>query len=225
MKAQCTLRSILLSLALCSPLMSLAAYSQTTTGTILGTAADQSGALLPRVKITTKNVDTGITRTITTDAEGRYEFRTLPVGRYEVKAERTGFSSRIRSGIELTIGRDAVIDFHLEVGQIQDVVSITGEATLIETTTSALAGFVGGARHTRIAAQWQRRFPIDYLAGRGRQHGRYYRRIRRRPAAGQSTGTESQSTSSAKRLRRIMPAARRARGFMKSTSDSWKMKS
>jgi hypothetical protein len=143
MKAQGILTSIFLSLALCSPLLLPAASAQVTSGTILGTVSDQSGAVISGVTITIKNVDTGITRTIETDSDGRYRMPALPVGRYEVKAERTGFTSKLRSGIELTVGREAVIDFQLEVGKVEDTVSISGGAPLVETTTSTVAGLVG----------------------------------------------------------------------------------
>jgi hypothetical protein len=143
MKPQRFLTATVLSLILCLQLILPAAHAQTTAGSILGTVVDQSGAVISEVTITIKNADTGLTRAIATDHDGRYRVPNLPVGSYEVKAERKGFSSRIRGGIDLTVGRDAVIDFQLEVGNVEDVVSITGEGSPVETTTSALAGLVG----------------------------------------------------------------------------------
>lgn len=143
MKKQHISTSVVLLLALfLSLLFPPLGLTQATSGTILGTVTDESGAVIQGVAITVRNVETGVTRSITTDEEGRYRMPTLAVGKYEVKAERTGFASKLRSGIELTVGREAVVDFELQVGKVEDTVSITGEAPLVETTNPALSGLI-----------------------------------------------------------------------------------
>src|SRR5581483_11175632 len=67
--------------------------AQGTTGTILGTVKDQTGAVLPGVNITIKNVDTGISRSVTTGSRGEYRVPALNVGTYEVTAEMQGFQT------------------------------------------------------------------------------------------------------------------------------------
>lgn len=89
------------------------ALAQLTTGTISGTVSDPSGAAVPGATVTVKNVDTGISRTTTTGPTGRYEAPNLPVGHYEVTATASGFRTSVRSGIELTVGRNAVVDHAL----------------------------------------------------------------------------------------------------------------
>src|SRR3970040_1024918 len=89
--------------------------AQVTTGTILGTARDQTGAVLPGAAITVRNVETGISRTGVTGSRGEYRFPALAVGNYEVHAELTGFQAGVRQGITLTVGRKAVVDFVLNV--------------------------------------------------------------------------------------------------------------
>ena len=74
------------------------ALAQVTTGTISGTVRDETGAVLPGVTINALNTDTGITRTVVSDDEGRYHAVNLAVGPYEIRAELTGFQSSLRSG-------------------------------------------------------------------------------------------------------------------------------
>src|SRR5947208_37675 len=102
------------------------AAAQTTTGSIAGTVKDSSGAVVPNAAITLKNLDTGDTRRAVTDASGRYTAPQLRLGRYEVSAEAAGFQSAIRTGIEMTVGRDATLDFTLQVGAVSEKVTVTG---------------------------------------------------------------------------------------------------
>src|SRR2546422_208731 len=117
-------------------------YAQVTTGTISGVVQDATGAVIPGVTVTAKNLGTGIARTITTDEGGRYAAPNLTLGDYEVQAELPGFQTEVRSGITLTVGRTAVVNFALKVGQVSDKVTITEEAPLVESTTSAMSSLV-----------------------------------------------------------------------------------
>src|SRR6266581_5582124 len=116
--------------------------AQVTTGTISGVVQDTSGAVIPGVSVTVKNLDTGITRTVTTDEGGRYTAPDLTLGNYEADAQLQGFQTEVRSGITLTVGRVAVVNFALMVGQLSDRVTITAEAPLVESTTSAMSSLV-----------------------------------------------------------------------------------
>ena len=116
--------------------------AQVTTGTILGTARDESGAVLPNASIVAKNVGTGIARTVATGAGGEYRITQLPPGSYEVQAQLEGFQTEVRTGITMTVGREAVLDMTLRVGAVSERVSVTAEAPLIETTNSSVASLV-----------------------------------------------------------------------------------
>ena len=116
--------------------------AQVTTATILGTVTDSTGAIVPGVRITIRNVETGISRAVTTDEQGRYRATQLAVGHYEVAAEAAGFQTLVRSGIELTVGREATLDLTLQVGAVSESVTVTGEAPLIESTKAEVAGLV-----------------------------------------------------------------------------------
>jgi hypothetical protein len=114
---------------------------QTTRATVLGIVKDEKGASISKSKVAVKNVDTGLTREAAADDEGRYRVSELPPGIYEVRAEHQGFAPELRSGIDLTVGRDAVVDFTLKVGGVQESAIIVGDAPLIDTTSSAV-GFL-----------------------------------------------------------------------------------
>jgi hypothetical protein len=119
-----------------------AAWAQVTTATIFGVVQDQSGGVLPGATVTVRNVDTGLERTIVTDGQGRYRVPNLPVGTYSVEATLSGFQNVVRSGINLTIGREADVTFALGVGELTDTVEVTGEAPLVETSRGQLADLV-----------------------------------------------------------------------------------
>src|SRR6516162_4569192 len=118
------------------------AFAQVNTGTISGTVQDASGAAIAGAAVTVRHVDTGTSRTVSTDSGGRYNAPDLPLGNYEVQAQQSGFQTEARLGINLTVGREAVVDLSLKVGQISERVLVTGEAPLVETTTSAMSSLV-----------------------------------------------------------------------------------
>src|SRR6266852_6125695 len=118
------------------------ASAQVSTGTISGVVQDQTGAVIAGAMVTVRNVDTGAVRTLTSDSGGRYLAPVLPTGNYEVQGQQSGFQTEVRTGINLTVGREEVINLALKVGQISDKVTITAEAPLVESTTSAMSSLV-----------------------------------------------------------------------------------
>jgi hypothetical protein len=126
------------TLAFCAQL----GWAQVNSATISGTVRDASGAVLPGANIAVLNQDTGITRTVTSNASGRYSAPALSLGNYQVTAQQAGFQTQIRSGIVLTVGREAQVDFTLPVGAVTQTVEVTGEAPLIELSNANLGGLV-----------------------------------------------------------------------------------
>src|SRR5258708_18437580 len=118
------------------------ASAQVSTGTISGVVQDQTGAVIAGAMVTVRNVDAGAVRTLTSDAGGRFIAPDLSPGNYEVQGQQSGFQTEVRSGITLTVGREAVINLALKVGQLSDKVTITAEAPLVESTTSAMSSLV-----------------------------------------------------------------------------------
>lgn len=126
-------------LALC---FSITTFAQTTS-TITGTVKDQTGAIVSGAKVTVRNLETNLTRTVVTDGEGRYAFPELRVGAYELRAQQTGFREYTQNNVTVTIGESSVINVVLEVGAITgDDFSQTVRAD-INTQTQELSFLVG----------------------------------------------------------------------------------
>ncbi|MGH9783003.1 MAG: carboxypeptidase regulatory-like domain-containing protein, partial [Terriglobia bacterium] len=126
------------------------ARAQSIQGTILGTVRDSSGASIPGSTVTVRNVETGFTRTGTTEANGAYRFSALPVGSYEIRAQQAGFQAELRTNVTLTVGQEAVVNFALQVGAITQTVEVVGEAPLVNTTNATLGALVNSQQITDL---------------------------------------------------------------------------
>ena len=116
--------------------------AQLPTATIFGVVKDASGAVVPETTVTARNVETGQVRTAASSANGSYRLSALPVGNYEVRVEHSGFHSQVRRGLALAVAQEAVVDFTLELGAIEQTVEVTAEAPLVNTTSGSLGGLV-----------------------------------------------------------------------------------
>src|SRR3989454_1281476 len=116
--------------------------AQTSTATILGTVKDTSGALIPGVSITVRHTESGLTRSLVSGERGAYTVPLLPVGAYEITTTMPGFKQVVRSGINLVVGQEAVVDLTLEVGAAAETVTVSEEAPLVNTTTSSTSGVI-----------------------------------------------------------------------------------
>jgi hypothetical protein len=113
------------------------------TASISGRVEDPSGGAVPQATVTVTSLETGAVRTVATDETGTYRVLLLPVGRYEVKAEATGFRAALQTGISLAVGQEAVVTLKLPVGAVQEQVTVTEGALLVNTTTASVSGLVG----------------------------------------------------------------------------------
>src|SRR6266545_1425057 len=115
---------------LCAP--SRGATAQIATATLAGSVRDETGAALPGVMLTIKSASTGTTRTVTTDAGGRYRIAALDPGAYEIRAELQNFKSALRTGVVLTVGGTTETDFTMAVGAVSEEVTVRSEPPLVE---------------------------------------------------------------------------------------------
>ena len=113
-----------------------------TTASLSGTVADSTGAIIPGVAVSVVQVETGAARSVVTDDQGRYQAPSLQPGTYEVSAELPGFQTAVRSGLTLSVGDRSTVDLTLTVGEISERVVVEGEAALVDTTDTTLAGLV-----------------------------------------------------------------------------------
>jgi predicted porin len=108
----------LLSIGFCMNGVARAQSASDATGqtgaSLSGVVTDQTGAALPDVAVTIKNVDTAATRTIATDGGGRYQASGLPPGRFEIRVEKQGFADGTRTGIDLAVGQGATVDMKMQ---------------------------------------------------------------------------------------------------------------
>jgi hypothetical protein len=112
------------------------------TGSISGNVQDPGGASVRDAKITVKSEESGASRTVVTDDSGNYRVLSLPLGPQELKAEKQGFKSVVRTGVSLAVGQEAVVNFRLEVGDLVQQLSVSGEAPVVNVTTASVSGMV-----------------------------------------------------------------------------------
>src|SRR5215471_18189002 len=116
--------------------------AQTTTGSIVGTVTDVTGAVVPGAAVTITNVDTGIATKAPTDSSGNYVVTALPVGHYSVTVEARGFKKSVSGGITLNVQDRIGVNVVLELGQITETVEVQGVAAALQTDTSYLGQVV-----------------------------------------------------------------------------------
>jgi hypothetical protein len=114
------------------------ATAQTTGATLQGTVTDEQGAVMPGASVVIANVETGWTRDATTDERGWYRVTALPPGEYELRAELSGFAKQVRRGLILTVGQEATVNASLKLATVEETVTVTGGAPLVETTRNTL---------------------------------------------------------------------------------------
>ncbi|OFW35510.1 MAG: hypothetical protein A3J28_07500 [Acidobacteria bacterium RIFCSPLOWO2_12_FULL_60_22] len=134
--------TVLFFLILAVWLVPTSAFAQTA-ATITGTVADSTGAVVPGAQVIITNAGTGQSRTLQTNNVGRYYAPALNPGSYQVEASSAGFQAVVHSGITLTVGAEAVINFTLNPGQVAEKVEVVGEAPLVQTTSASVAELVG----------------------------------------------------------------------------------
>ena len=122
------------------------ARAQTTTGSILGDITDPSGAVLPGVTVRVTITTTGATRETVTNATGAYRFAGLLTAEYAVTVALDGFRSATRSGVVLPVLGEIKIDFRMEVGQVTESITVTGEAPLIQPTAHVTQTVIDNVR-------------------------------------------------------------------------------
>jgi hypothetical protein len=116
--------------------------AQGTGGRILGRIADPTGAVLSGVKVTATNDATGVGQESLSNDSGDFVFPNVPVGTYSVSFDLKGFKKGVRHGIALDVNQIITLNMTMQLGQNQEVVDVTGEAPLVDTTSTQLGAVV-----------------------------------------------------------------------------------
>ena len=131
-----------------SVLMATAGFAaaQQTSGGITGRVLDAQKAAVPGATVTARSASTGITRSEVTDASGVYRISGLPVGTYDVAVELSGFQTQVRKDLTVSVSETVTVDFDLPVAGMTEQLTVTAEAGLVDTTSSAIGGVVDPRR-------------------------------------------------------------------------------
>ena len=139
------------------------ADAQTITGTITGIVKDSGGGVLPGATITMTQRETNRVESAVSDAEGRYTSAPLPLGTYRVEASLSGFKGAAQSGITLNVNDVARVDFALDVGSVQEMVEVLGQASLVDSSTSALGKLVDNRRIAELPLNTRNVYSLIFL--------------------------------------------------------------
>jgi Carboxypeptidase regulatory-like domain len=126
------------------------AEGQAVTGNISGTVMDASGAVVVGAQVVVTNTATGVSETLASNDQGRYNAPDLVVGPYEVEASKSGFQNIIQKNINLTVGSQLVINLTLQVGRAQETVTVETAVSQVETQSTAISSLVSEKQMTEL---------------------------------------------------------------------------
>src|SRR5260370_31737843 len=128
----------LLRLIACCGVRSMAPAFGQTLGEITGQVTDGTGGVVPGAKITATNVDTNAVRNAVSNDAGIYSLPSLQPGAYNLRVEKSGFKSVTRPGVQLEVQQNARLDFELPVGQLNESIEVSAQATLLSSENATV---------------------------------------------------------------------------------------
>ena len=135
------------------------------TAQINGTVADSSGAVLPGVTIIAVQTDTGFRREVVTDNRGSYALLNLPVGPYRLEAALSGFRSYAQTGIVLQVNSNPVIPVTLQLGSLEETITVEAAAPLVETRNPAVGAVLNNEQVEALPLEGRNPTSLIVLAG------------------------------------------------------------
>ena len=135
-------RYLVLLLGLAVVLAAPVAYAQQTTAEVNGVVTDESAAVLPGVTVTATEVNTGASYFSITDAVGQYSMPSMAPGTYNITAELPGFATVLVPDVELLLGQTAALPFTLSVAALEETVTVTSEAPLVDLQSTQVTGSI-----------------------------------------------------------------------------------
>ena len=123
-------------------LVALSGWGQTTNGNIQGTVVDPGNAAVAGATVTARNMDTGLTSSAATTSAGLYALPNLPPGRYALTVESKNMKKYTREGVTVPTNSTVVVDMQLQLGAVTETVTVTADASQLETATSDVGSTV-----------------------------------------------------------------------------------
>ena len=160
-----TLFRTLLVGALSVLLTTTSALAQLSTAQLSGRVTDDSGAVLPGVTVTATQVETGLTRSVTTDENGTYVLLNLPTGPYRLEAMLQGFRTYSQTGIVLQVAASPVINVSLAIGSLEETVSVEAATPLVDVRSAGIGDIVDNERILELPLQGRQVTDLIVLAG------------------------------------------------------------
>jgi hypothetical protein len=130
--------------------MVLPLHAQQTTATLSGVVKDVSGAVVPNASVKVTRLETGETHAVNTDSAGYYFVPLLPIGEYQIKVDAAGFREEVINGILLEVGQAAVANATVQVGRFDQLVTVTGQAPIVDTTTPTVSGVISSQQLSEL---------------------------------------------------------------------------
>jgi len=175
--------ALLFTLAALS-LAAVGAHAQSDRGTITGTVADQSGAVVPGARVTATSLDTGEVREATSSGEGNYTLAELRAGRWRVSAEAAGFKTTTIDEYKVAVQVRHSVDLTLEVGAVSDVVTVTSDSAPVLQADSPV-------RQTNVTERQVKELPLLVSAESAGRTPLAFIFLDSQVAAGTGTGTNA----------------------------------
>ena len=149
-----------------STLPSTAAWAQAVSGSqVSGIVRDSSAGALPGAEVTITKVDTGQSRTVFTGSDGAYTILNLAAGPYQLRISLDGFSTHLQDGIVLQVGSNPQINIELKVGALNEMITVTANAPLIESRSTGVGQVIDNQRVIELPLNGRQATELILLSG------------------------------------------------------------
>ncbi len=148
---------------LCFLLIGLPSAAFGQSGTIVGTVTDPSGAAMPNVSVIVTNIETGWTRTVPTNDSGQYVLPDVQIGRYNVKAEASGFKAAEQKDVVLTVGDRLRVDFPMKVGTSTETVTVEANTIAVQSDSGEVSNLITDQQVSQLAVNGRSIYQLAQL--------------------------------------------------------------
>ncbi len=142
--------SLQVAVALISSGLFVVSAQISTVGNISGTVRDARGGAVPKAEVVVTDERTGASRTVTTNDDGFYVVSSVPAGKYTVTTAPPGFKKSVASAVEVHVSENKVLNLEVEVGQVNETVTVASDAAVVETRSGDVSSLVSEKQVTEL---------------------------------------------------------------------------